>query len=133
MGSTTTTNTISQLSQQLQTQASSYTESNERQRQELLATTNALLRALETPSERIARMCYVDIYLFLVTKVLIDLDVFRMIAEAKGSVKVSILAQQTGANEVLLGRILKFVCTQGYVDERGVDEYGASGVTKKIA
>lgn len=125
--------TIPHLSQQLQHQASSYTPGDERQRQELLVTTNALLKAVETPSERVARMCYADIYLFVVARVLIDLDVFRLIAKADGSVKVEKLAEQTGADPVLLGRLLKHVCTQGFVEERGVDEYGPSGVTKVIA
>jgi hypothetical protein len=126
--------TISHLTSQLQTQASSLSSSNERQRQQLLATANALVRAIETPSERIARMCYADIYLFVAVRVLIDLDVFRLIAKADGgSVTVKKLAQQTGADEVLLGRLLKHVCTQGFVREVGGDEYAASGVTKKIA
>jgi hypothetical protein len=57
--------TLSQLSERLQEQASSYTPGNEQQRQKLLATTNSLLRAIETPSERIARMCYADNFLFI--------------------------------------------------------------------
>lgn len=125
--------TISQLSQRLQEQASSYSAGNERQRQELLATSSQLLRAIETPSERVARMCYADIYLFCVARVLIDLDVFRLIAKADGPVKVEKLAEQTGADPVLLGRLLKHVCTQGFVEERGVDEYGASGITEVVA
>jgi hypothetical protein len=126
--------TISHLTQQLQSQASSLTPSNESARQHLLATANALVRAVETPSERIARMCYADIYLFVAVRVLIDLDVFRLIAKAEGgSVTVKKLAEQTGADEVLLGRLLKHVCTQGFVREVGGDEYAASGVTEKIA
>jgi hypothetical protein len=125
---------ISHLTTQLATQASSLTPGDERARQHLLATTNALVRALESPSERIARMCYADIYLFVAVRVLIDLDVFRLIVNAEGgSVKVEKLAEQTGADEVLLGRLLKHVCTQGFVREVGGDEYAGNGVTGRVA
>ena len=125
--------TLSQLSSRLQEQTLSYTPGNEAQRQKLLATTNSLLRAIETPSERIARMCYADNFLFIATRVLIDLDVFRIIAGAKGPKKVEELAKETGADTVLLARLLKHVCTQGFVREVGADEYEGSGVTEKIA
>jgi len=127
------TTTLSQLTSRLQDQVSTYTPDNEQQRQKLLATSSALLRAIETPSERIARMCYADNFLFIATRVLVELDVFRIIAQAKGSVKVADLAKQTGADEVLLARLLKHVCTQGFVEEVGSDEYGGSGITEKLA
>jgi hypothetical protein len=125
--------TLSQLTSRLQDQVSTYTPGDEQQRQKLLATSSALLRAIETPSERIARMCYADNFLFIATRVLVELEVFRIIAQAKGSVKVADLAKQTGADEVLLARLLKHVCTQGFVEEVGVDEYGGSGITERIA
>jgi hypothetical protein len=126
--------TLSQLSTRLQEQTTSYTPGNEAQRQKLLATTTSLLRAIETPSERIARMCYADNFLFIATRVLIDLDVFRIIAGAKGGSKtVGELAKETGADAVLLARLLKHICTQGFVREVGADEYEGSGVTEKIA
>lgn len=124
---------ISQLSERMHSQAAQYTPGDERQRQKLLATSRELLRAIETPSERIARMCYADIYLFLAARVLIDLDVFRAIVNAGGPVTVTSLAKENGADPVLLGRLLKHVCTQGFVDESGPDEYVASGITRKIA
>lgn len=91
------------------------------------------MRAIETPSERIARMCYADNFLFIATRVLVELDVFRIIAKAKGPTKVADLAKQTGADEALLARLLKHVCTQGFVEEVGADEYVGSGITERIA
>ena len=125
--------TITQLTSRLQEQASSYTPGDEQARQKLLATSASLLHAIETPSERIARMCYADNFLFIATRVLVDLDVFRIIAGAKGSTKVADLAKQTGADEALLARLLKHVCTQGFVEEVGADEYVGSGITERIA
>ena len=127
------TTSIVNLSSQLQEQASTYKEGDEQQRQQLLSISTQLLRAIETPSERIARMCYVDNFLFIATRVLIELDVFRIIAEAKGSTKVADLSEQTGADGMLLARLLKNVCTQGFVEEVGSDEYVASGITERVA
>lgn len=125
--------TISQLSQRLQEQVSGYTAGDERQRQKLLATSAELQRAIETPSERIARMCYADIYLFVAARILIDLDIFRALSNAEDALTVAQLAQKSGADDVLLGRLLKHVCTQGFVQETGPDEYTANGVTEKVA
>jgi hypothetical protein len=129
----TTNDTISQLTSRLQEQVSTYKEGDEQSRQKLLATSSALLRAIETPSERIARMCYADNFLFIATRVLIELDVFRVVAKAKGPTKVTDLAKETGADELLLARLLKHVCTQGFVEEVGADEYVGSGITEKLA
>ena len=128
-----TTDQISHLTSRLQEQVSSFKEGDEQQRQKLLATSSALLRAIETPSERIARMCYADNFLFIATRVLVELDVFRIIAKAKGSTKVKDLAKETGADEMLLARLLKHVCTQGFVAEVGADEYVGSGITERVA
>lgn len=124
---------ISQLSHRLQEQVSSYTAGDERQRQKLLATSTELLKTIETPSERIARMCYADIYLFVAARLLIDLDIFRILSNAKTPLTVAQLAQKSGADDVLLGRLLKHVCTQSFVQETGPDEYTANGVTDKVA
>lgn len=125
--------TISRLSGQMQEQVASYKPGDESHRLKLLATSQELLKAIETPKERIARMCYADIYLFIMTRVLIDLDVFNILAKAGGPVTVEQLGKQTGADPALLARMLKHVCTQGFVDEAGADEYVASGVTKVMA
>jgi demethylsterigmatocystin 6-O-methyltransferase len=124
---------ISQLSARLQHESSEYTPGDERQRQKLLATSAELARAIETPSERLARMCYVEIYLFVTALILIDLDVFRILSESGGSMTAAQLAEKTNSDVVLLGRLLKHVCTQDFVKEIGPDEYIASGLTDKIA
>jgi hypothetical protein len=126
-------NKISQLSARLQQESSEYTPGDERQRQKLLATSAELARAIETPSERLARMCYVEIYLFVTARILIDLDVFRILSESGGSMTAAQLAEKTNSDVVLLGRLLKHVCTQDFVKEIGPDEYIASGLTDKIA
>lgn len=127
------TTALSQLVQRLQLQASKYQPGDESERQKLLTTLAELIRAIESPSERIARMCYTDTYTFIASRVLIDLKIFRIIAHAKASIKVIQLADETGADVNLIERLLKHICTQGFVQEVGPDEYVANGVTQKIA
>lgn len=78
-------------------------------------------------------MCYVEIYLFVTAHLLIDLDVFRILADAGISMTTAQLAEKTNSDVVLLGRLLKHVCTQDLVKEVGPDEYIASGLTDKIS
>jgi hypothetical protein len=124
---------ISQLSARLQQESSDYKPGDERQRQKLLATSVELTRAIETPSERLARMCYVEIYLFVTARILIDLDIFRILSAAGTSMTVKQLAEKTNSDDVLLGRLLKHVRTQDFVREVGPDDYVANELTDKIA
>lgn len=78
-------------------------------------------------------MCYVEIYLFVTARILIDLDIFRILSNASSSMTVKQLAEKTNSDAILLGRLLKHVCTQDFVREVGPDEYVASGLTDKIA
>lgn len=124
---------LAQLSKQLQEQISTLKPGNEHQRQQLLKVATDIVRAVETPAERIARMCYVEIYLFVTCRILIDLGVFTLISNEGQAVTVARLAEKSGADAVLLGRLLKHVCTQGFVQEVGPDEYTANGITKTLA
>lgn len=124
---------LTELVQELQLQASKYQPGDERERQKLLATSTKLMRFIETPSERIARMCYSDPFLYIAVRILVDLDVFRMITSAKKSVTIVELAEKTGADVGLLGRLLKHICTQEFVREVGPDEYLGNELTQKIA
>lgn len=126
-------NMISQLSARLQRESSSYKPGDESQRQKLLATAAELTRAIETPSERLARMCYVEIFLFVTARILIDLDIFRILLNAGSSMTVAQLAEKTNSDAVLLGRLLKHVCTQDFLREVGPDEYVENGLTENIA
>jgi len=121
------------LTSTLQQQVDAYESGNEVQRQALLEVAQQLTRALETPSERIGRMCYLDNYLFVATRVLLDLDIFKSLTDAGRPLAVAELATKCGADQTLLERLIKHVCTQGYVDETGADEYEANAITKLLA
>lgn len=124
---------LSSLVQDLQQKTAAYQLGNEYQRQQLLEVAEHLMRAIETPSERIAKLCYLNNHLFFTTRVLIDLDVFRILAGANKPMAVSQLANRTGADQILLERLLKHICTQDYVKETGADEYEANETTRLLA
>jgi len=124
---------LNALVQTLQQQTAVYQTGNEHQRQQLLELAQQLMRAIETPSERIGRMCYLNNHLFFATRVLIDLDVFRILTKAQKPMAVAELATQTGADQILLERLIKHVCTQDYVRETGADEYEANDTTQVLA
>ncbi|KAM0712360.1 hypothetical protein Q7P37_011455 [Cladosporium fusiforme] len=125
--------TLTQLSNELQQQASNYRQGDEHHRQKLLQLATDLVTAIETPKERIARMCYVEVYLFVTCRILIDLDIFRLISSEKTTSTVDRLAEKSGADPVLLGRLLKHICTQNFVKEVGPDEYLANDITNTLA
>ena len=90
---------------------------NEPLRQELVRMTRSLVSQLETPQERLARMAYFDFSVYPVTRVLVDLSVFRQLATASGPVPVSQLAENSGADVRLLDRLLKHVAVVEFVRE----------------
>lgn len=124
---------LSRLIHKLQIQAFEYQPEDEHRRQQLLATSNEIMKTIESPSERIARMIYSDTFLFIAARILTDLDVFRIISTEKSSATVACLAERTGADASLLARLLKHVCTQNFVHEAGPDEYTANAITNKLA
>lgn len=124
---------INALVQDLQQQVAAYRPGNEHQRQQLLDVTQQLTRAIETPEERIAKMCYLNNHLFFTTRVLIDLNVFSLLTDAEKPMAVSELATRTEADQTLLERLMKHICTQDFVKETGADEYEANDTTRLLA
>jgi demethylsterigmatocystin 6-O-methyltransferase len=124
---------FTQILHQLQSQVPTRDSNEESQRQTVLRTLRKLTHIAETPSERIARMCYPDIYLFTIVRILVDLKIFEFISQANTSVNVDQIAERTTADPVLLSRMLKFVCSQDIVEETGPEEYVANGITDKLA
>ena len=106
---------------------------NEPLRQELVRMTRSLVYQLETPQERVARLAYYDFSLYPVTRVLIDLGVFRQLHAASHPVPVSQLAEESGADIRLLERLIKHVAVVDFVRETAPDEYAANDMTACLA
>jgi hypothetical protein len=124
---------ITQITSQIQQQASELQPDNEGQRLSMLQSARALVNALQKPHERIMRMCYHDGAIFMATKTLMDLGVFKILASASQPVTAAKLAEETGAERALLERLLKHIATEFFVHEAGPDTYTANEITRSIA
>lgn len=127
------TSNLAHIASKIQQQASELQPSNEEQRLSLLQSARALVNELEKPHERIMRMCYHESAIFMATKVLVDLGVFKILATTSTPITASKLAQDTGANRALVERLLKHVAVEFFVDEAGPDTYIANDITRCIA
>ncbi|BCS19622.1 uncharacterized protein APUU_20054A [Aspergillus puulaauensis] len=63
------------------------------------------------------------------TKIAIDLDIFRILKESERPVALAELAEKTGAAPRLLGRILRSQAAFGLIKETGPQEYTSSAFT----
>ena len=78
-------------------------------------------------------MCYHESAIFMATKVLIDLGIFKILAATAEPIAASKLAQDTGADRALVERLLKHLAIEFFVDEAGPDTYIANDITRCLA
>lgn len=121
---------LAHIASKIHQQASELQPSNEEQRLSLLQSARALVNELERPHERIMRMCYHESAIFMATKVLIDLGIFKILAKTAEPITASKLAQDTGAERALVERLLKHIAIEFFVDEAGPDTYIANDITR---
>jgi len=124
---------LSHITSEIQQKASELQPGNEKQRLSLLQSARALVNKLEKPHERIMRMCYHEDAIFMATKVLADLGVFKILAKITEPITAVKLAQDTGADRALVERLLKHIATEFFVHESGPDTYTANDITRCIA
>ena len=94
-------------------------------RQELLTSARNIVAALETPSERVARM-YHHLLVYQTSRILIDTKTYVALAASKAPLTPAQLGETTGADPALLSRLLKLVAVEHHVKETGPDEYAAN-------
>ena len=124
---------LSHITSEIQQKATELQPGNEQQRLSLLQSARALVNELEKPHERVMRMCYHESALFMATKVLVDLGVFKILAETTEPITAAKIAQETGADSALVERLLKHIATEFFVHESGPDTYTANDITRCIA
>jgi hypothetical protein len=124
---------ISHITSEIQQKTSELQPGNEKQRLSLLQSARALVNELEKPHERIMRMLYHEDAIFMATKVLLDLGIFKILAKTTEPISAAKLAEDTGADRALVERILKHITTDFFVHESGPDTYTANDLTRCIA
>ena len=133
--STTPAKTLTLLTQEIQqkTQDFESVDGNEVLRQDLIGLARSLISQLLTPREKLAHLAYFDFALYPVIRVLVDLGLFRELDAASQPVSVKRLAEESGADEQLLRRLLKHVAVANFVDETSPDTYVANEMTRCLA
>lgn len=124
---------LSHIASKIQQEVSELQPGNEGQRLSLLQSARALVNKLEKPHERIMRMCYHESAIFMATKVLNDLGIFKILTKTAEPISAPKLAQDSGADCALVERLLKHVAIEFFVDEAGPDTYVANDITRCIA
>lgn len=66
------------------------------------------------------------------TKIAIDLKLFEELVARKRPMTIQDLAQATGAQDVLLGRILRYLAAFNLIVEAGVDQFEATPITHAL-
>ncbi|KAF2464000.1 S-adenosyl-L-methionine-dependent methyltransferase [Lindgomyces ingoldianus] len=91
-----------------------------------------LTNALQNEGQIVEGYLYgtIDVLLF---KIGADLGVFQKLTSAEKPVTLHELASSTGANEVLLARIMRGLTSIGGVDEAGIEIYAPNKVTRAFA
>ncbi|KKK23147.1 hypothetical protein AOCH_002289 [Aspergillus ochraceoroseus] len=127
-------NALPSLLQDIATQGKDLTDNNSQTRQQLLKSARALVRALETPKETIIRLCWAEPNLYSSIYTAISLGLFPLLSRDGDSPKtVSQLGAWSGADPVLLSRILRHLAAMGTIQETGLDEYQHTNLSRSLA
>ncbi|KAJ5789596.1 O-methyltransferase family 2 [Penicillium psychrosexuale] len=99
----------------------------------LLEAARSLVYALETPREAMIRYCWSQSTLYASLETGVDLGLFAILSKDDKPKSAAELAKATGADPVLLARILKHLCAMGVILETGPNEYRRTGVSISLS
>ncbi|PLN79648.1 S-adenosyl-L-methionine-dependent methyltransferase [Aspergillus taichungensis] len=99
----------------------------------LVAAAQSLLQAMETPQETILRYIWAQPATFAAIETCINLNIFAFISWNNRSRSVADLAEATGADPEVLGRLLKHLGAVGVIIETGFDEYRGTRFSSTLA
>ncbi|PVH93845.1 o-methyltransferas-like protein [Periconia macrospinosa] len=88
--------------------------------------------ALETPEETMQRLIYLGLTTASV-RIGLDLNIFNKLVDSEHPMKFDELCDATGADPILLGRILRHQSSLGMIDEPAQDTFTASQTTRNIS
>ncbi|KAF2108278.1 O-methyltransferase [Lophiotrema nucula] len=103
---------------------------SEGKRVELLDRIKKLAAVLERPEDVLTKLAFSPSQ-FMTARVATELKLFDVIVR-QGKVNSEELAETTGANKVLIERLLRVLTASGMVDEAGVSTYTPNKITKTL-
>ncbi|KAK8029829.1 O-methyltransferase [Apiospora rasikravindrae] len=95
-----------------------------------LAAARDLVAVLEKPQDALLRFAQSPVT-WLAMRTCVQLGVFPMVSET--GVSAAEIAQNTGADELLIRRLLRTLTASGFVAEKGDGLYGATPYTKQLS
>lgn len=106
---------------------------NEEKRLRFLEAARITSFKLEEPWDTMQRLVFCALPPNMI-QVGIDMGLWRLLSEREGTaVSVSELAAELGAEEALLGRVLRYAATQWMVEQVGVGLYRATDTTRSLS
>ncbi|PYH81630.1 S-adenosyl-L-methionine-dependent methyltransferase [Aspergillus uvarum CBS 121591] len=100
-------------------------------RRQLSHALSQALVAVERPLETVHRISFAPLQLTM-TKVAIDLNLFEILVAKDEPMSLAELTQATGADPVLIARILRYLVAFHLLAETGVDRFQATAVTRAL-
>ncbi|KAI0852879.1 putative O-methyltransferase [Daldinia vernicosa] len=101
-------------------------------RRQALLLTRKLAASIEKPANSATELCYAP-FLSASAKIAVDLNIFKLIADHGGPITSKELAALSGADEILIVRILRPMSSIGFVEEVGERTWIATSITKEMA
>ncbi|RAK77278.1 S-adenosyl-L-methionine-dependent methyltransferase [Aspergillus fijiensis CBS 313.89] len=123
---------VASLAQKIELLSKAFASGQADARLQLMETADALLAAVETPRETIFRYCWRNTTGFAVIETAIDLGIFRYLSNNDRPMSVAELTTATGADIVLLQRIMKQLNAIHAVTETDKDEYTSNNFSRTL-
>ncbi|RAL10943.1 S-adenosyl-L-methionine-dependent methyltransferase [Aspergillus homomorphus CBS 101889] len=123
---------VPSLLDQIHSEGAEYLSTNPEARLKLLESARSLVHALETPREAILRHCWSEFTSYAAIETGVDIGLFTAMGTNDKPKSVAQLAQATGVDPVLLGRLMKHLAAMGVILETGKDEYSPNGLSKTL-
>lgn len=105
---------------------------DERARLQLQDSLRAASESTETALDTLLRLYNANLEVTM-AKIGCDLGIFKTVAATQDSTSVGDLAAQTGANPILLERILRYLASVRMITETGKGEYAANQTSLTLA
>ncbi|KAK3360905.1 S-adenosyl-L-methionine-dependent methyltransferase [Lasiosphaeria ovina] len=105
---------------------------DESTRHSIMASLQKLAYSLELPDETVHRYGCLPLQTTII-EVGFNLGLFKLLVKSAGPLTVDEVAQKTGAEVLLAGRLLRYLASIGAVDEDSKRQYAANALTKNLA
>ncbi|ORY02353.1 S-adenosyl-L-methionine-dependent methyltransferase [Clohesyomyces aquaticus] len=105
---------------------------DEKTRREMIQRIQEMMYSMESSDDTVNRVGYLSLQISA-ARIGIDMHIFSILSESKGPLSIHDLQHATGANIILLGRLLRYMSSVGLVLQQGPSLFSASQVSKNLA